>query len=60
MLTPICEALTWKDEKLLGVTLEAIDAILRVGELLKENRETSVNPYVILIEEVSVTKYIVL
>lgn len=45
--------LEWTDEKLVGVALDAIEAILKTGELLMQEQRLPVNPYIHLIEEVS-------
>lgn len=48
ILNVLCELLESDDESLVGVVLEAINAILRTGEELMN----PTNPYVILMEEV--------
>lgn len=55
VIPPLCEVLEWRDQKLVGVVLEALEAILKVGEQMKHEENLMMNPYVQLIEEVSKT-----
>lgn len=50
VLTPLVEALGFKDEKLVGVSLEALAAILKTGETLKQQEDNRINPYAHLLE----------
>lgn len=44
--------LGWSDNRIVGVVLEALDAILKVGEAIKEQECVNFNPFIQLIEEV--------
>lgn len=48
-IKPLCDLLSSKDAKLLGVVLEALENILCVGENITKNNNG--NPYTTLIEE---------
>lgn len=54
-MTPLVEALGFKDEKLVGVSLEALAAILKTGETLKQQEDNRINPYAHLLELVTST-----
>ena len=47
-IEPLCGMLNVPDSRMVGVTLEGLDNILRIG---KSNAVDGVNPYVSLIEE---------
>lgn len=51
-MVPLCNVLGWDDTKIVGVVLEALDAILKVGEEIKQDQGLAANPYSHLIEEV--------
>lgn len=51
IIPSLCEVLNWNDPKLVGVVLEAIEAILKVGKQMKQEQGLEANPYAHLIEE---------
>lgn len=51
IIKPFCEILTVLDNKTIMVALDAIDAILEVGETIRYSSADMVNPYSILVEE---------
>jgi hypothetical protein len=48
---PLCDLLSLKDVKLIGVVLEALENILYVGEKSVKDQKITENPYTQVIEE---------
>jgi importin subunit alpha-1 len=50
-IKPLCDLLSIADNKIIEVTLDAIENILKIGELEKESRGSNINENAIFIEE---------
>lgn len=50
-IKPLCDLLSIADNKIIEVTLDALENILKVGELEKESRGSNINENAIFIEE---------
>ena len=50
-IKPLCDLLSVADSKIIEVTLDSLENILKMGEMDKEARNASVNEYALFIEE---------
>lgn len=50
-IKPLCDLLTGQDPKIVSVALEALENILRVGKIKKEQQNLQENPFCQLIEQ---------
>uniref|UniRef100_A0A0M3KCE3 Importin subunit alpha-1 (inferred by orthology to a C. elegans protein) n=1 Tax=Anisakis simplex TaxID=6269 RepID=A0A0M3KCE3_ANISI len=51
IILPLCDLLTVMEPKIVKVTLNALDNILRHGENIRSKSKTGINPYCALVEE---------